>query len=368
MTILVQLKHRFAGLDLDINFEAPGGITVLFGKSGTGKTTIINAVAGLLRPDSGRVSVDDMVLHDTATGHWLPPHKRRVGYIFQESRLFPHMNVRQNLTYGRRFAASANPDVSFDHIVDLLGIAPLLARRPGALSGGEKQRVAIGRALLANPKLILADEPLAALDEARKSEILTYFERVRDVLDIPILYVSHSPSEVARLATTIVAIQNGKVSRLGPASDVLGDPTFVPAGIRSVGAMLEVQIKRHHEDGLTELDANGACLLLPKIAQPVGNRVRVRISGQDVILARQKPQDLSALNILPGQIEAIRSGDGPGTIISLKTQAGTILARVTKRSVQALGLAAGVECFAIIKSVSIAPEDIGGPMGATKLL
>ncbi|WGW04768.1 molybdenum ABC transporter ATP-binding protein [Tropicibacter oceani] len=359
MTLSVCLKHQFPGLALDVDFQAPAGLTVLFGRSGSGKTTIVNAVAGLLRPDAGRIVVADHVLLDTQRGLCLPPSRRRLGYIFQEGRLFPHMTVRQNLSYGRWFSPDRGA-VHPDHVIELLGIGALLDRRPGALSGGEKQRVAIGRALLANPALILADEPLAALDEARKAEILPYFERLRDEAVVPILYVSHAPAEVARLATSVVALQDGRVARQGLAADVLGDPSILPAGVRGAGAILEARVVAHHDDGLSELDAGGQRLHLPRVARAVGETLRVRIPAQEVILARSRPEGLSALNIIPGRIEAIREGGGPGAIVSLSTPAGTVLARITRRSAQALGLAEGVECFAVLKTVAIAPQDIGG--------
>jgi molybdate transport system ATP-binding protein len=356
----VSLRHAFPGFALDIAFEAPPGVTVLFGRSGSGKTTIVNAVAGLLRPDAGRIAVGGRVLLDVAKGVDLPTHRRRLGYIFQEGRLFPHLTVRRNLAYGRWFAPRDAPREDMGRVVEMLGIGPLLERRPAALSGGEKQRVAIGRALLAAPRLILADEPLAALDEARKAEILPYFERLRDEVRVPILYVSHSASEVARLATTVVALEGGKVSGQGPATDVLGDPAVTPLGARGAGALLAARVTRHHDDGLTELDAGGQALFLPRLPQAPGAHVRVRIAAHDVILSRGKPQGLSALNILPGTISAIRDGGGPGAIVSLETPAGRVLARVTRRSAGALQLATGVTCFAVIKAVAVAPGDIGG--------
>ena len=360
MTLSVALTHRLPGFTLNARFEAPPGLTVLFGRSGSGKTTIANAVSGLLRPDSGRISVDQRVLVDTENRIWLPPHKRRLGYIFQEGRLFPHLTVRQNLTFGRWFNRAVGAAEDPDKIIELLGIGPLLDRRPALLSGGEKQRVAIGRALLAHPQLILADEPLAALDEPRKAEILPYFERLRDEFTIPILYVSHAPTEVARLATTVIAIEDGQVKHQGPAIDVLGDPAFRPSGSRSMGAILQATVLRHHDDGLTELDANGARLYLPQTTQALGKSVRVRIAAQEVILSLDRPQGLSALNILPGTVQQIRSGSGPGAIVSVDTRAGRILARITQRSVAAMGLRPGQSCHVIIKTVAIAPQDVGG--------
>ena len=360
MTLSVTLRHSFSGFELDVAFAAPPGLTVLFGRSGSGKTTIVNAVAGLLRPQYGRVAASDWVLFDTESGEWLPPHRRRLGYIFQEGRLFPHLTVRQNLVYGRWFAPKDGPRENEEHVVEMLGIGHLLGRRPGMLSGGEKQRVAIGRALLSSPRLILADEPLASLDEARKTEILPYFERLRDEISVPVLYVSHSAAEVARLATTVIALQDGRVTRQGPAVEVLGDPMVTPVGARSAGAVLEATVVSHHSDGLTELDAQGSRLFLPRIPHVRGTRVRVRIPAHEVLLSRQPLEGISALNVLPGTVESVHAGDGPGAMVSVRTRAGTVLSRVTRRSTEALGLAEGVDCHAIIKTVAIAPEEVGG--------
>jgi molybdate transport system ATP-binding protein len=360
MTLSVALRHAFGGFTLDAAFEAPRGITVLFGRSGSGKTTIVNAVAGLLRPQEGRIAVDGRVLLDTARGVFLPPARRRVGYVFQEGRLFPHLTVRQNLGYGRWFAPKDAPREDIGRVVEMLGIGHLLDRRPGALSGGEKSRVALGRALLSAPALILADEPLAALDEARKAEILPYFERLRDETAIPILYVSHAASEVARLATTVVAVQEGRIVGQGPAAEVLGDPAITPLGPREAGAVIETRVIAHHPDGLTELDAGGERLFLPRLGQRVGAGVRVRIAAHDVILSRARPEGLSALNILAGTVREVRAGEGPGALVSVDTAAGRVLARITRRSVVALELAPGARVHAVIKTVAVAPDAVGG--------
>ncbi|WP_170576160.1 molybdenum ABC transporter ATP-binding protein [Ruegeria atlantica] len=360
MSLSVRLQHDLPDLELDFSFDAPPGVTVLFGRSGSGKTTVVNAVAGLLRPKVGRVAVNDWELFDTEKNFWLPPHRRRLGYIFQEGRLFPHLTVRQNLSYGRWFAPKRARLEHPDKVIEMLGVGHLLDRRPAGLSGGEKQRVAIGRALLASPRLILADEPLAALDDARKAEILPYFERLRDEVSVPILYVTHSAAEVARLATSVVALQDGKVVRHGPASEVLADPSVAPAGVRAVGAVLKVRVREHHPDGLTELDAGGSRLFLPRIAHQVGEELRIRIPAQEVILSSKRPEGLSALNVLEGTVDTIRAGDGPGAIVSVQTPAGPVLARVTRRSVEALELKTGKPCFAVIKTVALAPQDVGG--------
>lgn len=359
MSLQVQIRQGFPGFALDVAFAAPPGVTALFGRSGSGKTTVVNAVAGLLRPQSGRVVVDGRVLFDTAAGIRVPVHRRRIGYVFQEARLFPHLTVRQNLLYGRWMRGrSDGPELT--HVLEMLGIGALLERRPGALSGGEKARVALGRALMADPQLLLMDEPLASLDEARKAEILPYLERLRDETRLPILYVSHAMAEVARLATTLVVMEAGQVLRAGPVSDVLADPGAVPLlGIREAGAILPARIEAQEADGLTRLATSGGALWLPRVAAEVGAQVRLRIAAQDVILSRTRPERLSALNILPGEVMAVRLGEGPGAMVQLRVGTDVLLARITRRSAEALELAPEVTVFAVVKSVAVAQGDVG---------
>ncbi|AEI93517.1 molybdenum ABC transporter ATP-binding protein [Roseobacter litoralis] len=359
MSLAVSLKHAFAGFTLDASFEAPNGITVLYGRSGSGKTTIVNALAGLLHPNQGHISIGAQTLFDSQTGQHLPASKRRIGYIFQEGRLFPHLSVRQNLKYGQWFAPKSAPKSDFDQIVEMLGIAALLDRRPVRLSGGEKQRVAIGRALLSSPQMILADEPLAALDDARKEEIMPYFERLRDALGIPILYVSHAGTEVARLATTIVVLQDGRVVRQGPAGEVLSDPDVTPLGATAAGVMVQARVTAQHSDGLTEVLTGGLPLLVPAAAYPVGSTLRLRIEAQDVMLATEKPNAISALNILPATVATLRLGDGPGALVQIKAGENLLLARITRRSVEALNLKVGTPVYAVLKAVSIPRGAIG---------
>ena len=359
MTLDVAIAHAFPGFALDVAFQAPGGVTALFGRSGSGKTTVANAVAGLLRPDRGRIAIEGRVVCDTEAGVWVPPHRRRAGYVFQEDRLFPHLTVRRNLLYGRWFAGLRDGG-AVARVVDLLGLGPLLDRRPGALSGGEKQRVAIGRALLAEPRVLLMDEPLAALDDARKAEVLPYLERIRDETRIPVLYISHAVPEVARLATTVVVVEAGRVIRAGPTAEVLSDPDAVPSlGVREAGSLITGRVLSHHEDGLSEIAVSAGTLLLPRIAAPPGAAVRVRIEAQDVIVARARPEAISALNILPATVAALRRGEGPGVVVQLRCGTDLLLARITRRSAETLGLAPGIACFGIVKAVSVAPADIG---------
>ncbi|MGN6143548.1 MAG: molybdenum ABC transporter ATP-binding protein, partial [Mesorhizobium sp.] len=221
MTLAIDIAHRQGNFMLETQFESAGRLTALFGPSGSGKSSLINIIAGLAKPERGRVVVDGRVLVDTEKRVFVPRHKRRVGLVFQDARLFPHMSVAANLRYGRFFTPAAERYARQDAVVDLLGIGALLDRRPSGLSGGEKQRVAIGRALIASPRLILMDEPLASLDEPRKAEILPYIERLRDETKVPIVYVSHSVAEVAQLATDVVLLSAGKVAASGPAADVL---------------------------------------------------------------------------------------------------------------------------------------------------
>ncbi len=359
MTLTVALTHHFPGFTLDVAFDAPAGVTALFGPSGSGKSTIINAVAGLLRPDIGRIISGAGVLLDTGRGIALAPHARRIGYVFQDARLFPHLNVRQNLGYGRWFTPQAK-GAAFDDVVAMLDISPILTRRPATLSGGERQRVAIGRALLANPQILLMDEPLAALDEARKAEILPYIEQLRDQTKIPILYVSHSVSEIARLAVFVVLLGAGRVLRTGTVAEVFSDPNMVNAvGLREAGSVIDAQVVAQDEDGLTRLQTSAGPLWLPRINAAIGVTVRVRIAAQDVMLATERPQGISALNILPATVVALRIGDGPGAIVQLHAGQDLLLARITRRSATALDLAVGKPVFAVLKSVAVAPGDIG---------
>ncbi len=352
MTLEIRIEHRFPAFRLDVGLALPGGLTCLFGKSGSGKTSIVNAVAGLLRPDEARIALDGVALHD------LPPHRRDIGYVFQDARLFPHLTVAQNLTYGPRVRRV--PPEGLDRIVALLGIGGLLSRRPATLSGGEKQRVAIGRALLSRPRLLLMDEPLAALDEGRKAEILPYIEALRDETGLPILYVSHSVPEVARLATSIAVIEAGRVVAFGPAAQILSDPATAPLlGLRDAGAVLTARIAAQEADGLTRLDTAAGSLWLPHVPGEPGRALRVRIAAQDVILSRTRPEGLSALNILPATVAALHDGHGPGVLVRLDLGGEYLLARVTRRSAQALDLVPGLAVHAVLKSVAVAQSDVG---------
>lgn len=360
MTISVYIKHDWDTFTLDASFSTPAGITALFGRSGSGKTSIINAVAGLFTPQSAKINIGELCVFDTQKNINIAPHHRGIGYVFQNARLFPHMSVMKNLAYASRHGRAGAAPTDFDAIIDMLDIRPILHRNPAALSGGEQQRVAIARALLSSPRVLLMDEPLSALDEPRKAEILPYLERMRDTVKIPILYVSHSMAEVARLANHLVILDKGRITAEGPTQTILSDPGMVPfIGVRSAGASIDATIAEHEHDGLTRLLSSGGTLFLPRIHGNIGQPVRVRILAQDVTIALTRPTDISALNILECQVSGIRSGDGPGAIVSLQTGNDVILSRVTKRSVQLLNLTAGTKCFAVIKTVSVSPTEVG---------
>ena len=351
--ISIAIKKRLGNFELDVQIEAPKGVTAVFGRSGSGKTSVVNAVAGLLQPDAGRIAVGNVVLFDKAAKTQLPPHRRRIGYVFQDARLFPHMSVMRNLSYGGSHDA--------ERVIDVLGLGELLNRMPAGLSGGERQRVALGRALMCDPQLLLMDEPLAALDAPRKAEILPFIERLRDEVKIPMLYVSHDVSEVARLATTLAVIEGGRVTASGPIGTVLSQPETVPlVGVRAAGAVITTKVAgRLLDDGLTELAFSGGRIVLPGLLGVLGQTVRIRIPAQDVILAKEAPKGLSALNILPVIITRIEQGRGPGVAVGLKAGDDHMLARVTRRSALRMDLTVGQQIYAIIKATAVGPEDIG---------
>ncbi len=354
----VAVTHRQGAFDLAVEFHAAQGVTALFGRSGSGKTTLVNIVGGLLRPQAGRVALDDRVLVDTERRIWIPPHRRRIGVVFQEGRLLPHLSVWQNLLFGRWFAPRHEADVEVAAVVDLLGIGPLLGRRPAGLSGGEKQRVAIGRALLSKPRLLLMDEPLSALDDTRKAEILPYLERLRDEARVPILYVSHSVAEVARLADTLVVLDAGRVTAAGPAAEVLARLDIVSlAGSREAGAVLDARVLSQDDRyGLTTLSTAAGELRVPRIDLPPGARLRLQVLARDVTLSLGPPTGSSALNVLAAVVaEVPHAGDNgtPSMEVRLDCSGVPLMARITRRSVVEMGLMPGTPVYAVIKSVAL---------------
>ncbi|OHV75554.1 molybdenum ABC transporter ATP-binding protein [Ensifer sp. LCM 4579] len=355
MSLEVEARHRIGNFRIDAAFRSNGGVTALFGRSGSGKTTLVNIIAGLLRPDGGRIILDGDVIADSARNIFTPVHRRRFGYVFQEARLFPHLTVRSNLVYGRWLAGAGKSASEFTKVVEMLGVGHLLDRSPSTLSGGERQRVALGRALLAAPRLLLMDEPLAALDEARKAEILPYLERLRDETRIPIVYVSHSVAEVARLAERVVVIDDGRVQASGEAAVILSRPTDTPAmARREAGALIEGLVELHDEAHKLTLVRAGECLLrVPHVAAAPGHRLRLYIAARDVMLATTRPQGISALNVLPGTIVGLSPAHEGSLDVRLDCGGNTLVARITTLSREALGLRPGTPVHAIIKTVAL---------------
>jgi len=357
--IEIAVEKRLGSFLLDANFEAQStGITALFGRSGAGKTSVANAVAGLLRPDRGRIVVAGEVLFDSTRGIDLAPERRRLGYVFQDGLLFPHYSVRGNLLYGRR-AAERDAAISLDAVVALLGLETLLERRPAGLSGGEKQRVALGRALLAGPRLLVMDEPLASLDQPRKAEILPFIERLRDELAIPIIYVTHAMEEIVRLADTMVILQDGRVAAVGPVEDLTSRIDLRPlTGRYEAGAVIRAEVAGHDRAwGLTQLAFPGGRLNVAAIDLPLGARVRVRVHARDVVLATAPPTHLSIRNSFPGRIVEIAEDAGP--MVDLRLDVGVeghpvmLWARITRRALAELGLAPGSAVHALVKTVAL---------------
>jgi molybdate transport system ATP-binding protein len=396
MTLGVAFRHRLPGLVFDIAFEAPTpGTTVLFGPSGSGKSTAVAVVAGLLRPAWSRVAVDGLVRADTERGLFAPPERRHIGLVFQDARLFPHMSVLRNLTYGlhrggrcfprpcepgasrakqsrapagllRRFAprsdgwgrrAPHDPGqaIAFGDVVDLLGIGHLLDRRPHTLSGGERQRVAIGRALLSQPRLLVMDEPLASLDAARKNEILPYLVRLKTTLKLPILYVTHSLDEVARLADTLVLIEAGRSIAAGPLNEVATRSDLPFAARDDAGAILAMRLAAHDPARqLSRLAANGFSLWVPLAVAPVGAELRVRVPAREVILAIDAPRAISVQNIVEGTVRAVATDQTRHTsLVEIARGESRLLARVTPDAVTRLQLAPGRPVLALVKSTAI---------------
>lgn len=362
MMLQVALEHIQGGFHLDAKFGMEGGVTAIFGRSGSGKTTLVNAIAGLLRLQRGRISFDGEILFDAQLGVHVPPPQRRFGYVFQEGRLFPHLTVKSNLLFSNMFSAGkTGGGADFDRIVGLLGLESLLTRRPGALSGGEKQRVAIGRALLARPRLLLLDEPLAALDMQRKSEILRYLELLRDEFAVPMLYVSHAVEEVVRLAGSVVLLTEGRVQASGPTAEIMSDAALRPlTGSDEGGAVIAAQVAAQDlRYGLAELRFSGGSLYVADLDALPGEAVRVRIRARDVALALQPPLATTFRNVVACRITAITDGAGSMAEVTLDAGGATIAARITRQSRDALGLHPGMAVYALIKAIALDRQAVG---------
>ncbi|EOY5380309.1 molybdenum ABC transporter ATP-binding protein ModC [Cronobacter dublinensis] len=336
---------------LTVNETLPGsGITAVFGVSGAGKTSLINAISGLTRPQHGRIVLNDRVLSDTETDTFLPPEKRRIGYVFQDARLFPHYKVRGNLKYGMAKEMAAQ----FDKLVTLLGIEPLLDRLPGTLSGGEKQRVAIGRALLTAPELLLLDEPLASLDVPRKRELLPYLQRLAREINIPMLYVSHSPEEILHLADKVLVLEQGEVKAFGSLEDIWGSSVMNPwLPPEQQSSVLKVTVLEHHPHyAMTALALGDQHLWVSRIEKPLQTPLRIRIQASDVSLVLQPPLQSSIRNIVRARVAQCYDDNGQ-VEVQLEVGSRTLWARISPWARDELAIKPGLWLYAQIKSVSI---------------
>ena len=357
----VDIEMRRGSFAVQVAFASDAPIVALFGRSGAGKSTVVNAIAGIARPTRGRIAIGGRVLFDSARGIDLSPERRHVGYVFQDALLFPHMSVRSNLAYGESLTPASERFIERGRVLDLLGLHGILDRGTRELSGGERQRVAIGRALLSSPRILLMDEPLASLDAARRAEILQYVELLRDELRLPMVYVSHAIEEVTRLADHLVLVSEGKSIVEGPAGEVLGRPELTPlTGRHEAGAVIETRVARHDEAfGLSILAFADGELVLPNMDALPGEPVRARIRARDVALALEPPRRASVQNVLRAEI--VRISEAFGAIVDVELRIGStpLIARITRKAATDLALAPGTTVYALVKAVSIDRRSVG---------
>ncbi|WP_207061835.1 molybdenum ABC transporter ATP-binding protein [Motiliproteus sp. SC1-56] len=348
-------RHRRGEFELLVDSQVPGkGVTALFGRSGSGKTSLLRCLAGLERPDEAYLAIGDEVLHDSRSGHFVPPEERGFGYVFQEGALFPHLSVAANLAYGLKRTPAAQQRQALAPVVELLGLGPLMQQYPAQLSGGEKQRVAIGRALLSSPRTLLMDEPLAALDRQHKNEILPYLERLHREVALPVLYITHDPQEMTRIADHLLLLDSGRVIAQGPLDEVLARPELPLSRTEDAAvAVTATVIAQETEFDLTRLAFSGGELLVGRIDAPVTSQVRVQIHARDVSLALTPPAQSSILNILPARVVALESHDRGRMVVRLDLEGTAILARITRKSAAQLAVREGSQLFAQIKGVSL---------------
>lgn len=356
-SIDARFKVEWPGFNLAVDLKLPGrGVTGLFGHSGSGKTTLLRCIAGLVRAPRGRLIFRGEVWQDETI--WVPTHRRALGYVFQEASLFPHLKVMGNLRYGQQRARSrlATSDrVSLEQAIELLGIGHLLERRPASLSGGERQRVAIARALASSPRVLLMDEPLAALDIARKQEILPYLERLHDELAIPVLYVSHAPDEVARLADHLVVMDGGRVLASGPLKETLARLDLPMAFAEDAGVVIDALVAAHDDHyHLSRLDFPGGHVVVAQRHEPIGHRLRLRVHARDVSLTLERATGTSIANLLPATVVEIADAETPAHVLIRLDAGGTsLIARITRRSLDQLGVTRGKAMWAQIKAVAL---------------
>lgn len=356
--IQVRLQMEYPAFSVDVDLRLPGrGVTALYGHSGSGKTTCLRCIAGLEKPRQGLIQINDEVWQDTAKGLFVPPHKRALGYVFQEASLFPHLSVRGNLEFGLRRIAADQRHVDLNHATQLLGIEHLLERRPDKLSGGERQRVGIARALLTSPRLLLLDEPLAALDAKRKSEILPYLERLHDELEIPMLYVSHSQDEVARLADHLVLMNDGKALASGPIGETLARLDLPIAMGDDAGVVIEGSVVAYDTEYQllsVALPHSDLRMRLAHTPLPSGKALRFKVQARDVSLNLHPDDQSSILNRLPVTVISEIPADNTAHVLVRLDAAGTpLLARITRYSRDQLRLVPGQQLWAQIKSVAV---------------
>ena len=355
VALIARIAFAVPGFTLEADLALPGrGITALFGPSGCGKTTCLRCIAGLEPADRGHVALDGTVWQDSARGVFVPPHRRDIGVVFQDARLFPHLDVRANIEFGMRRVARDARRVNFDDCVSLLGIGSLVDRGVDALSGGERQRVAIARALMTSPRLLLLDEPLAALDEARKAEVMPWLERLHDELEIPIVLVSHSIREVRQLADTLVLMDAGRIVGSGDLAAMLSRLDLPISSGDDAGVVLAGRIGRQDEHfGLTRIDIGTHALWVTRHPGTPGQTLRVQVAARDVGVALEPPQSSSVLNVLPATVSARVDDDHGGTLLRLDAGDFILLSRVTRKSATELGLSPGRRAFAMIKGVAV---------------
>jgi molybdate transport system ATP-binding protein len=354
----VAVKKRLGAFALDAAFEgADRGVTVLFGSSGAGKSSVLAAVAGALRPDAGRVSLDGQPLFDAAARIDIPMERRRIGWVFQDARLFPHLSVEGNLRFGLKRAPAAERPIGLDEVIGVLGIERLLHRRPRDLSGGERQRVGLGRALLSQPRLLLMDEPLASLDASRRAEILPFFERLKASFGVPVLYVTHSLAEAVRLGDRMAVMREGRVVAQGPLAEVVSRPELMLAGSRAqIGAALDGRVAGH-DDGLSQVRVGGWSVRVPRLDARLDAPVRLFVLARDVMLALDPPQRISARNVLQGEVTALEA-EHDRVLARIGHAGHELLCSLTADAVEELQLRPGTPVWAVVKSVAI--DGLGG--------
>lgn len=352
----LSVVKRWAGFKLRAQLATPTpGVVALFGRSGCGKTTLVNVISGLLQPDEGRVELDGVVLTDTREHVRVPVERRRIGYVFQDARLFPHLGVLANLRYGERRAPKEARTIGLDEVLSLLGLEPLLERRTHQLSGGERQRVALGRALLSQPRLLLLDEPLAALDTARREEVLPYLETLRDRLAIPMVLVSHQLDEVLRLATHVTLMEAGEIVASGTLSEISLRPELrAIVGPEAVGAVLDGTVASvDSRRAMADVQLGRGVLHISLRDVRPGARVRIQLLARDIILATEPSRGLSVRNALQGVIEELTDDTGHAVLVTVDIGAGSaVLARVTQDAIEALRLRPGMPVWVLVKAVS----------------